>query len=385
MSPAIVALVCRRGTSPSVLIPLLALFGILLSIPVSAQVQEWYLVDKGMQRRTAMAMTRYFSIISPDSVRARYVRKNARILPYRIRGRRSTNDTVGQLLSVSLGQVTIFTVETIRIALGDDLYESLLLSRSDPLASVESIPAGDQFGQSDWLGDHQASLALDRFEYRFSPLLGGFASVGAPESNLFWWNDGTARVGLVTPDWEFALLAPVGAGSTAVGPLRSRLLAPGYGAAAMARLGDVVGRVRFTTVSDAAFRSPRASSQVFVHTLSTQATWRSSIDSRFGSLGFAAGGGYEEFAAVYQGTEGEPVRNGRIRRLSPILDLTWISMNRNIQIGIGIADLSLRGSAALQLTDRLWLETRWVSTDILRPSQPFEQPFLFFITPRVVF
>jgi hypothetical protein len=138
-------------------------------------------------------------------------------------------------------------------------------------------------------------------------------------------------------------------------------------------------------VSEAALKSPRAADQVFVHTLSTQATWRSALETRFGTLGLSAGAGYEEYAAVFEGDAGEVVRNGRIRRLSPILDLSWTSMNRNIQISLGVADLSMRGSAALQLTDMLWLETRWVSTDIFRASAPFEHPFLFFITPKVVF
>ena len=351
-----------------------------------AGVYEWNLVERGLERRTTTALTRYYTEVKPQSLWVRYIGQNAGRINYRLRGARTQADTIGQLLSISLGQFRIFSTSEIRIALGDDLYGELILSRNNPLAGAESVYTGDSFSHDDWSGNHTIFISpLERIDYRINPTLGGFVALGAPESNLSWWNDGTLRLGLATPQWEFAMLAPFGAGAIAVGPYRERLLAPGFGAAALVRLLGFTGRARFTVLSETAFRSPVVAPATYIHTLSLQGTYQWGRETGIGNMRLSVGAGYEEFAEVCRNLQGEPVQGERIRRASPVADLFWVAPNENIQFGLGLADIALRGSATVRLTNNLWFEVRAVSNDIFRKLQPFEHPFLLFLTPRLKF
>jgi hypothetical protein len=351
----------------------------------SAQVQEWSLVEHTLEQRTTLALERYYTVVRPDSLRLRYIGKNAGQIPYVLRGHRTVADTLGQLLSIRLGQLTLATVTNLRIALGDDLYTDLLLSRHSVGVKVETIGAEDDFGYESWDNEYAWIIALDRFDYRFNRSLGLFAEAGAPESNLYFWNDGTFRIGLESPDWEFALLLPYGSGATPFGFLQERLLAPGFGAAGRARLANLTGRIRFATLSDAAFDSPRVAPRVYLHSLSSQLTWQGYLEGPFGLLRYDAGIGYEEFSAADRDTAGEAVAAGRVRRLSPVVDLAWIPPGGNVQLGAGVADIALRTSITARFTDWLWLEMRYVSNDLFRSTKPFEHASYLFITPRLKF
>lgn len=348
-------------------------------------VTEWKLVNPVLEQQTTLALTRYYTDTKPKSIWVRYIAQNAGRLKYRLRSSHSQVDTLGQIISVSLGQFRIFTVTEIRIALGDDLYGSLLLSRNDPGAEQETVYTGDTFSHDDWSGAHSTFLSFDRIDHHIDPTLGAFIALGAPESNLSWWNDGTVRIGLTSPGWEFAVLAPLGSGATAVGPLRERLLAPGFGAEGMARIGEFTGRIRFTGLSSIAFDSPRIAPAPYVHTLSFQGTYRMEFESRFGTARLDAGADFEEYMEVWRDSDGSPISGELTRRFSPLADLFWTFPGNNLQISLGTADLALRSSATVRLTDNLWFELRAVSNDLFHSPEPFEHPFLLFLTPRIKF
>ena len=354
-------------------------------LPAFGDVQEWTLVDRTLHARTTQSLQRYFSAVRPDSVRVRYISKNSAIMRYRLRAQRTANDTSGQLVSLSLGQLSIFSIATLRVALGDDLYHSLVVSRHAPGADRQRVANDDRFSDSDWYAERTVIAGLDRIELRINPALGVFAGAGAPESNLHWWSDGTLRLGVATPNSEAAVLLPFGAGSRSVGPWRSRLLAPGFGAAAMARHGSVIARARITAVSPVVLIPPLAAPRRYVHTLSMQGLYTGQIDSRLGPFTWAAGAGYEEFTAVGQNSSGEVVQEGRVRRLSPIADIAWTTPGQNVRLGLGVADIALRGSLMLQVTGSFAVELKWVANNVFRDPKPFEQPFLLFLTPRVSF
>jgi hypothetical protein len=350
-----------------------------------AAVTEWKLVDPALEQQTTLALTRYYTDVKPKSIWVRYITQNAGRLQYRLRSSRTQVDTLGQLISLSLGQFRIFTVTEIRIALGDDLYGSLLLSRNAPGAEQETVYTGDTFSHDDWSGMYSTFLSFDRIDHHIEPDLGAFIALGAPESNLSWWNDGTFRVGLTAPEWEFALLAPLGSGAAAVGPLRERLLAPGFGAEGMARIEGFTGRIRFTGIGTAAFDSPRIAPGPYVHTLSLQGTYRMEFETSVGTARLEAGADFEEYTEAWRDSDGSPIPGERTRRFSPLSDLFWTFPGNNIRLGLGTADLALRGSATVRLTDNLWFEVRAVSNDLLHAPEPFEQPFLLFLTPRIKF
>jgi hypothetical protein len=354
-----------------------------------AQIREWRLTDRTLHTRTTLALQRYYMFARADSLRLRYLRNNAARNSYRLRARLGTNDSLGQLVSLSFGQITIFPASNIRIALGDDLYLALADSRVTGGADERTIVDGDNFGHDDWENERWAIVSLDRIDVRGGKQFGGFVAVGAPESNLSWWSDGTWRVGVATPGWEFAALLPLASGATPVGPLRSRLLAPGYGAAAMARIsaftGQITGRVRFTSVGDPAFESTLIAPDYFVHTLSSQVTYSDFVESTLGIFRADIGAGYEEFAQVAAGDTGDVQTLGYLRRLSPLVDLTWTSAQQNLQAKIGYADLSPRFSIAARLTEHLWFEARLTAPGLFRETKRFEHPFYLFLTPRIKF
>jgi hypothetical protein len=351
----------------------------------SAEIHEWALADNVLSERTTSALKRYYTLVVSDSVRVRYIAKNSVALPYRLRAVSTENDTLGQLISITLGQLSIGPSNTLRIALGDDLYQSLLMSRNDPASLDAPAPGSNGFADDTWHNDTHGSIAFDRICYRFDDAMAAFAAVGAPESNLYWWSDATARIGLATPTWEFAVLVPLGAGATPVGPLRERLLSPGYGAAAMATIDRFNIRLRFSSVGEPALNSPLNTDQAYVHTLSAQLAYTGELAGTFGTVRFTTGLGYEEFTAAYAGPSGEPILNGRVRRLSPLADLALLIPQGTFRFNLGVNDLALRGGIAVRLTHRFWLETSLVANDVIREHKPFEHPFQLFLTPRITF
>ena len=96
------------------------------SQPVHAQVRTWSVIDPILVHQTAVLLERFYSLTRPDSARLRYVTTWGESLPYQFRGRLASPDSVAAILSMTLGQLTIFPTDDIRIALGDDLYSRLL-------------------------------------------------------------------------------------------------------------------------------------------------------------------------------------------------------------------------------------------------------------------
>ncbi len=350
----------------------------------SAQVREWTLVEPGLQRQTTIALQRYYTIVQPDSIRLRYLRTNVGSFPYRLRGSRGGDDSLGQLLSVSLGQLSLFSPQTLRIAFGEDLYRALLLSRTDSGADERIVYPGEGIWSNPY-DPHTIALSLDRLDYRLTRSLGLFLQAGSPESNLPWWTDGTARLGVTNPAWEFAILFPFSAGATAVGPYRERLLAPGFGASARLTLGSFVARVRFTGVGDVSFSAPSTTSDRFVHTLSSQAFYNYPLGTGIGSFLLRGGIDYEEFAGVVKDADGTPTQTRRIRRLSPHVETIWSDQAENVTASLGMTSLALRAALAVRLTDALSLELRAVENELFRTPKPFEHPFIIFFTPRLRF
>lgn len=357
---------------------------VVASLTAHAEIREWRLADRLLQGRTTAALQRYYTFTKPDSLRLRYLRTNAGVLTYRFRAHLTNNDSLGQLLSVRLGQLMLSTTSTMRIALGDDLYEALLRSRLDAAAEERTVIEGDGNGHDDWERDYRLIAALDRVDVRITPGLRGFAALGARESNLYWWSDGTARVGISSPEWEFAVLLPLASGGVAIGPFRERRLAPAYGAAASARIGEFSARVRVAAAGDRALDSTLSPSPLFIHSLSAQASYTLLFSTGAGTFRGDLGIGYEEFDVV--GSDRSLFQfAGEVRRLSPVIDIGWTNPEEYLHARIGMADLALRGSISARLSRSLWLELRAVSNDIFRDSKSFEHPFYLFITPRVKF
>ena len=123
---------------------------------------------------------------------------------------------------------------------------------------------------------------------------------------------------------------------------------------------------------------------IYVHTLSGELSWAKGLETTVGSFRGDIGIGYEEFTQALL-TDDSARTSGHVARLSPVAQVTWVSAQRNLQAKLGLYDLALRGSFTARLTESLWVEVRAVSTDIFRPTKPFEHPFILFITPRIKF
>ena len=365
------------------IVSVLLLGSVAMTAPASAEVVEWTLVDPSLRSRTTAALLRFYRIVRPDSLRVRYLNANAPLALYRLRAERAGNDTLGRLVSISLGQLTLASTPAVRVALGEDLHRALVQTRFDPRAEQRPISTGDLFATVDWPEQHRLSLSLDHVDYRISPSLAAFAQIGAPESNQFFWADGTARVGVATPSSEFSVVLPFAGGATSVGPLRARRLAPGFGAALAARYGPLVGRARFTAVGRESEQAVRTIETAYVHTLSAQAAWLMTFESTAGPFHLSAGAGYEEYRAILPDTADDA--SVRTRRVSPVIDLAYETPGRNYRLAIGVGDLALRGSVLVQLSARLSVEARWVSTVAFRERSEFEHPFLFYLSPRISF
>lgn len=363
------------------------LFALLMSgagfVNAHAAIIEWTLVNPILAQRTTTSLTRYYTEVKPQKTWVRYITRSSSRAEFRLRSVTTQNDTLGQLISLTLGQFRISSTNELRIALGDDLYAALLLSRNDPMAVKEALFIGDQFTHDDWISNATGMLSLDRFDYRVAPSLGMFIGLGAPESNQSWWNDGSLRLGIASPEWEFAILAPFASGGTAVGPLRERRVAPGWGAAGTVRLQNFTGRARFTGLSDAALNSTQTIAPSYVHSLSLQGSFGFPFETPLGQMRLSGGAGYEEYAEVCSDQSNQAIQGERVRRLSPITDLDWVLPNENLRFSVGVADLSLRGSFTARLTNSFYFQVRAVSNSTFRKPEPFEHPFTLFLTPTI--
>lgn len=355
-----------------------------LGLPsVHAAITEWTLVNPMLTQRTTTSLTRYYTEVKPQKTWVRYIARNSGRAEFRLRSVTTQNDTLGQLISLTLGQFRISSTNELRIALGDDLYTTLLLSRNDPMAVKESLFIGDQFTHNDWISNSTVMLSLDRLDYRVAPTLGVFAGLGAPESNQSWWNDGSLRLGITSPEWEFAILAPFASGGSAVGPLRERRISPGWGAAGTVNLQNFTGRARFTGLSDVALNSTQTIASSYVHSLSLQGSFGFPFETPLGQMRLSAGAGYEEYAEVCSDQNNQAIQGERVRRLSPVADLDWVVPNDNLRFSVGVADLSLRGSFTARLTNSFYVQVRAVSNNTFRNPEPFEHPFTLFLTPTI--
>lgn len=348
-----------------------------------AAITEWTLVNPMLAQRTASSLSRYYTEVKPQKTWVRYITRNSSRAEFRVRSITTPNDTLGQLISLQLGQFRISSTTELRVALGDDLYAALLLSRNDPMAVQEALFIGDQFSHDDWISNSTGILSLDRLDYRVAPSLGLFVGLGAPESNQSWWNDGSLRLGVASPEWEFGVLAPFASGGSAVGPLRERRLAPGWGAAGMVRLQNFTARARFTGLSDAALNATQTIASPYLHSLSLQGAFGFPFETPLGPMRLSVGAGYEEYAEVCSDQNNQAVQGERVRRLSPVGDLDWVLPNENLRFSVGVADLSLRGNFTARLTNSFYFQVRAVSNNTFRKPEPFEHPFTLFLTPII--
>ncbi len=352
-----------------------------------AQLREWRITDPAVQASTTRALERYFSVVRPDSLRLRYLARNAGIMPYRVRGLaaspRADGARGGTIVSVSIGQLIVFPEDNVRVAVGEDLLAHLLDARTRADADDHAV-GDDGFGHDDWDAGHTAIVSLDRIDLHLARAFGVYAELGAPESNLRWWNDGTASVGIATPNWSVAVLVPVAGGLTPIGTLHARLLAPAWGGTAEARAGALRAYARFATPGEPTFTAFRVAPDYYVHTISAQLVYRHLFDDAGGTLRLDAGLGHEEFSQVL--LDGDSVRSiGHVRRLSPVVELAWTNPDRTVQARVGYVDLSPRLSVAARLTNHLWLDAELVAPGLFREVKPFEHASTLFITPRVKF
>lgn len=367
--------------------PLLLLVGAMMflcqSVLHASVVREWDVESRELQARTTSALLRYYTVTRGDSLQVRYVRQNASRFPYKVRAQVMDNDSLGRMLFLSLGQLRLHSTENLRVALGDDLYEALLLSRHAAGVNSRLVNLGNSFDHNDWLGNHRFVWSLwERLDVRVAPELNAFVGLGAPESNQDFWGDGTGRIGVAAPGWEFALLFPFASGSTGLGPLRPRLLAPGFGASGTLRYSGLTARLRFTGYQDIALESTRKLDRLFVHSASAELSWQYPISTDFGRVDLDGGASYEEFTELKE-RNGLLLPDGQVRRLSPILGVRYTSGDENLRVSTELYDFSLRGKAAVRLTSNLWLELRAVSNEIFREDKPFEHPFTLFFTPMI--
>ena len=347
---------------------------------------EWSIVSPTLESRTTTALLRYYTVIEADSLKLRYIRRKAGRSLYQVRAQFKDNDSdSGSILFVSIGQLRIFPTDAIRIALGENLYQELLYSKNEPTNHRTRIDLGSSFDHQDWTGNHRVAWSLwDRLDVGIADEINGFVALGAPESNLDFWMDGTGRVGIATPLLEFSFLFPFSSGSVEVGPLPQRLLVPGYGASALLRYNTWTGRIRFSDATNKTVNSTSSIDRNFVHSLSSALYGEKDFQTTFGSFLLTGGIGLEEFTELKL-RKGELERAGYVRRVSPITHITYTTTDENFRLSTGVTDLALRSTATVRLSSNIWLEARAVNTSFFRDHKVFEHSFAFFFTPRIKF
>ena len=376
----------QRTLSPLALfLVLCTIFFLRPDVESRGTIYEWNVGSEELEERLTLALLRYYSVIREDSLFTRYIRRNAGRDIYRVRAEFLEGEEQGSVILLSLGQLRLFPATNIRIALGENLYEELLESRNAPTANRRQIDLGNSFGHQDWRGNYRVIWSIwDRIDIRITPELQGFVGLGAPESNLDFWEDGTGRIGCLSPLWEVAFLFPFSSGGISFGPLPERRLVPGYGAAASLKLNQLTARIRFSDATDDTFNRTQAIDRFFVHSLSSAISWEESFATSAGTLSVTAGLGLEEFTELEE-IDSSIQHDGYVRRISPIAFLGYTSVDQNVQLRLGMNDLALRPELTVRLSSHIWIEGRAVINNLFREEKIFEHPFVLFLTPRIKF
>ncbi len=364
---------------------LLSLF-VISSLTLPAEVVEWELRHEGLAARTSNALLRYYTVVRGDSASTRYLTSGTTAAVY-LRAQVTQNDPVGRLLMIRYGQLQLFATEDIRIALGEELYNSLLATRSDPDAGTVPLSLGDRYGHNDWIGNHTVVWSLfDRIDVRISERMNVFAALGAPESGRDFWSDGTGRVGIAHPAGELALLFPYSGGSVGLGDwFTGRILSPGIGASLQINAGDVHGRIRYTVPFEGTINATRAVDDAWVPTLSCAVAWDLFEFDWIGLWRLQPGLSFEEVTRIFDGGGRGLIRSGYNRRLAPGGSVSIDSPDQTLRLDLGVYNLSLRAVATARLSAGIWFEVRMSHNDLLRAADPFEAPVTLFMTPRFKF
>lgn len=361
---------------------------LLLTISVSAEVVEWELQHEGLALRTSSALLRYYDVIRGDSASVRYLMSSPPSSRILLRAQITPNDNVGRLLMIRYGQLQLYATEDIRIALGEDLYNSLLDTRGDPGAGTVPLSLGDRFGHDDWIGDHRVIWSLfDRIDIRLSDRTNLFAAIGAPESGRDFWTDGTGRVGLAHPAGELAILFPFSGGSVGLGDwFTGRNLSPGIGASIRVNAGAASGRVRYSVPFEGTINATRAIDDAWVPTLSCAIEYDLlELDLGLGLLGIRPGLSFEEVTRIFDEGGGDLIRSGYMRRVAPGGVVSVESPDETVRLELGLYNLALRATATARLSSAVWFEVRMSHNDLFRQNDPFEAPVTLFMTPRFKF
>ena len=371
---------------PQILIALS--FQLLLTLAAFGDVIEWELQHDGLALRTSSALLRYYDVIRGDSASVRYLMSTPPSSRIVLRAQITPNDDVGRLLMIRYGQLQLYATEDIRIALGEDLYNSLLDTRGDPGAGTVPLSLGDRFGHDDWIGDHRVVWSLfDRIDLRLSDRTNLYVAIGAPESGRDFWSDGTGRIGLAHPAGELAVLVPFSGGSVGLGDwFAGRRLSPGIGASVRVNAGAASGRVRYTVPFEGTINATRAIDDAWIATMSCAIEYDLlELDLGLGLLGIRPGLSFEEVTRVFDEGGGELIRNGYMRRLAPGGVVSVESPDETVRLEFGLYNLALRATATARLSSAVWFEVRMSHNDLFRQSDPFEAPVTLFMTPRFKF
>lgn len=348
----------------------------------AADVVEWQIDDPTLTAQTTSLLIRYFTVIRADSTMVRYLRARGDEHRYTIRARYTDTRDAGEIILITSGQLQLYSPENVRIALGEELYATLLGTRRLATTTTTSIDLGDSFGHTDWIGDHRVVVSLlERIDLRADRDLNLYVAIGAPESNQSFWSDGSLRIGAATPTLECDLILPFSSGSIGSGPITSRRVAPGIGGSAKLSIGSVHARLRFTEPVDATLTSTRSIPRAFIHSLSSELSWTEEILLDAGSVAVTGGFCAEEYSEVKR-VDGGIITDGAIRRLSPVASVRYTGVDEVLRLELGTYDQALRGIATVRLSKSLWFEVRAVATGLFRQTSPFEHPFSLFLTPR---
>ncbi len=349
-------------------------------------IYEWTVGSETLESRTTTSLLRYYSVVEVDSLKVRYIRQKSGHSLYRIRAQFPDNSVnTGRILFLSLGQLQVFPTDVIRVALGENLYQELLRSRDEMANYSTRIDLGTSFDHHDWTGNHSITWSIwDRFDISIGEELNGFVALGAPESNLDFWADGTGRLGIASPLLEFAFLFPFSSGSVAIGPLPERLLVPAYGASALLRYNQWTGRIRFSDATEETINSTQSTNRSFVHSLSSALLGEKEFLTEIGNFSLTAGVGLEEFTELKR-VNGALEHAGYVHRISPVIRIAYTTADENLRLSTGINDLALRSSITIRFSSTIWFEARAVNTNIFRNHKVFEHPFSLFLTPRIKF
>ena len=320
--------------------------------------------------RIKYSLRSYFFITNPNKEKLNLINSNKNVLGV-IKCSNSDKLKIDKSVQwLRFGDINLFNVRDIRIALGDNLLYQIINSDSLESTNNEYLNYENEFSENSHF-----EISLDELKYKFDNEVYGKISFSNNEPNSIFWNNGNLNLNLEYINYSLGLLLPFSGGNTNFGFYKKRILEPTFG---------LIGEVNYSNFNCLFKYSPWLfgfNDSSYVNSQDLLLYYNFKLKNH---TSFSIGLNYNVFDQLSINNSNSSIVNTE-RYLSLYSNFNYSFYEGNSSIKIVMSNLSLIASFETWLTNNFGFKFSGLSNNLLRSNRTYEHPFIFFLTPKVSF